>query len=280
MHFRTIAGLVLIASAGALADTVTLVSSKDNTMYISGTTLASNAVGDSMFCGTTASGIGFIRRCLIEFDIAGNIPAGSTVTNVSLQLQMTKSISGSHDHTLHKVMASWGEGTSNGGNSGGGAVPTPGDATWLHRFFDTDLWTTPGGDFVAAASATTSVGGVGAYSWSDAGLTADVQDWVDNPSNNFGWVLIGDEAGSPTAKRWATREHATVAWRPTLVVDFDPPAVCYPDCDNSGALNIFDYICFGNAYAVQDPYADCDNSGTFNIFDYICFGNAYAAGCP
>lgn len=26
--------------------------------------------------------------------------------------------------------------------------------------------------------------------------------------------------------------------------------------------------------------ADCDQSGSLNIFDYICFGNAYAAGCP
>ncbi|MCA9277558.1 MAG: hypothetical protein H6815_02080 [Phycisphaeraceae bacterium] len=55
---------------------------------------------------------------------------------------------------------------------------------------------------------------------------------------------------------------------------------CYPDCDGSGSLDLFDYICFGNAYAMQDPYADCDGSGQLNIFDYICFGNAYAAGCP
>ncbi|MCA9279575.1 MAG: hypothetical protein H6815_00905 [Phycisphaeraceae bacterium] len=55
---------------------------------------------------------------------------------------------------------------------------------------------------------------------------------------------------------------------------------CYPDCDTSGSLNIFDYICYGNAYSTGDPYADCDGSGSLNIFDYICYGNAYAAGCP
>ncbi|MCA9278510.1 MAG: carboxypeptidase regulatory-like domain-containing protein [Phycisphaeraceae bacterium] len=55
---------------------------------------------------------------------------------------------------------------------------------------------------------------------------------------------------------------------------------CYADCDGSGALNIFDYICFGNEYASGTAYADCDGSGSLNIFDYICFGNAYAAGCP
>ncbi|MCA9278038.1 MAG: hypothetical protein H6815_04530 [Phycisphaeraceae bacterium] len=55
---------------------------------------------------------------------------------------------------------------------------------------------------------------------------------------------------------------------------------CYADCDGSGALNIFDYICFGNEYAAGNAYADCDGSGSLNIFDYICFGNEYAAGCP
>ncbi|MEZ6172003.1 MAG: hypothetical protein R3B58_03405 [Phycisphaerales bacterium] len=55
---------------------------------------------------------------------------------------------------------------------------------------------------------------------------------------------------------------------------------CYADCNESGSLDIFDYICFGNAYANNDPYADCDGNTTFNIFEYICFGNAYAAGCP
>lgn len=55
---------------------------------------------------------------------------------------------------------------------------------------------------------------------------------------------------------------------------------CYVDCDGNGSLNVFDYICFGNAYANAQPYADCDASGSFNVFDYICFGNAYVAGCP
>ncbi|MCA9277738.1 MAG: FG-GAP repeat protein [Phycisphaeraceae bacterium] len=54
---------------------------------------------------------------------------------------------------------------------------------------------------------------------------------------------------------------------------------CYADCDRNTALNIFDYICFGNYYASHDPCADCDGNGSLNVFDYICFGNAYSAGC-
>ncbi|MCA9277984.1 MAG: hypothetical protein H6815_04260 [Phycisphaeraceae bacterium] len=77
--------------------------------------------------------------------------------------------------------------------------------------------------------------------------------------------------------QWASPTEAS----PELAITVKPlnSLYCYPDCDRSGSLNIFDYICFGNAYAAQDAYADCDGSGSFNIFDYICFGNAYAAGC-
>ncbi|MCA9279142.1 MAG: hypothetical protein H6815_14280 [Phycisphaeraceae bacterium] len=66
----------------------------------------------------------------------------------------------------------------------------------------------------------------------------------------------------------------------TFAVQLPESQPCYADCDGSGALNIFDYICFGNAYAANDPYADCDGSGSLDVFDYICYGNSYAAGCP
>ncbi len=65
------------------------------------------------------------------------------------------------------------------------------------------------------------------------------------------------------------------------------PALCYPDCDPStgvGVLDIFDFLCFGNAFSTNDPYAcDCDTStglGVCDIFDFLCFGNAFDAGCP
>ncbi|MCA9278443.1 MAG: hypothetical protein H6815_07265 [Phycisphaeraceae bacterium] len=64
------------------------------------------------------------------------------------------------------------------------------------------------------------------------------------------------------------------------IVMYGCGATCYADCDDSGSLDIFDYICFGNAYANNEPYADCDGNGNFDIFDYICFGNAYTSGCP
>ena len=54
---------------------------------------------------------------------------------------------------------------------------------------------------------------------------------------------------------------------------------CYADCDASGSLDFFDFLCFQNLFAAQDPAADCDASTTLDFFDFLCFQNAFAAGC-
>ena len=62
--------------------------------------------------------------------------------------------------------------------------------------------------------------------------------------------------------------------------DLEGCANCYADCDASGLLDFFDFLCFQNAFALGQPYADCDQSGTLDFFDFLCFQNAFAAGCP
>ena len=55
---------------------------------------------------------------------------------------------------------------------------------------------------------------------------------------------------------------------------------CYPDCDESGALDIFDFLCFQNAFASGAEDADCDGSGTLDFFDLLCFQNLFVGECP
>ncbi|MFG0284025.1 MAG: SBBP repeat-containing protein [Phycisphaerales bacterium JB039] len=62
------------------------------------------------------------------------------------------------------------------------------------------------------------------------------------------------------------------------VAQFRP--ACYPDCDGSGELDLFDFLCFQNAFASGDPYADCDGTGALDLFDFLCFQNEFATGCP
>ena len=125
--------------------------------------------------------MGELRRGVLAFDIAGNIPVGSTILGVTLSLNMSRTA----DNTartieLHKLLADWGEGTSVApGEEGDGAPATTNDATWRHRFFDTIFWTTEGGDFSATVSASQSVGAVGMYMWSSSQMVADVQSWLE-----------------------------------------------------------------------------------------------------
>src|SRR5438876_4822820 len=178
----------------------------------------SNGVGQHFYAGRTNQGSNDIRRGAVKFDLSG-VPAGSTITSVTLTLHMSKTRSAAQSIGLHRALANWGEGTSNGalgghGGEGAGVQATSGDLTWFYNIFSTQQWTTPGGDFTAAASATTSVNNVGTYTWSGAGLIADVQQWLSNPTTNFGWIITGNEARGDTAKEFDTREDRTASGRP------------------------------------------------------------------
>ena len=215
------AGVAAGVAGSAWADSASLISKQDNTLYQTAAGTPSNGAGPGMFCGTVDSGE--IRRALLSFDLS-TIPAGSTVTSATLTLYMDRSTSAASDVSLRRVLASWGQGTSNAGGSGGaGAAATPGDATWAHRFYDTTPWSSSGGDFSATITATKNVGSTGFYSWGGTQLAADVQSWVDNPNANFGWGLWGDESVDHTAKRFVTRE-GVAGRQPTLLIEYTVPA--------------------------------------------------------
>ena len=198
---------------------VDLTPSKDNTLYQSSTGSLSNGAGSHFFAGKTNSGA--IRRAVIAFDLSV-IPSNAVIEDVSLTLNMSQTSTGSQPVKLHKLLADWGEGTSNAtGNEGAGAAPTPNDATWIHTFFNSQLWTSAGGDFVGSESAALSVGADGLYTWQSSQMIADVQGWVNNPATNFGWILLGNEEDNRTAKRFDSREHPSAANRPKLTVTYN-----------------------------------------------------------
>jgi hypothetical protein len=230
MTSKTLRTAALAAAIGytctalASANIINIMPSKDNTLYeydpADGDT--SNALGLHFFAGKTA--MGELRRGVLAFDIAGSIPAGSTITGVTLSMNMSRTpLSVAYPVELHKLLADWGEGTSMAsGGEGDGAPATPNDATWRHRFFDTIFWTNEGGDFSATVSASQSVSVVGPYTWSSAQMVADVQSWLDNPAGNFGWLVLGDEKPTLTSKRFDTRESASP---PVLTIEFIRPRV-------------------------------------------------------
>jgi hypothetical protein len=212
---------IVLACRGTLAGTVVLPPARDNTLYEESGAL-SNGAGQYLFTGRNGSG--WRRRALLAFDIAGSVPPGSLITSTRLTLTMNMTPGGLEVVSLRRLFADWGEGTSAAsGSEGGGALAAPGDATWTHAFFPGVLWSAPGGDFAASMSASTPVDAAGVYSWSSAGMLADVQAWRDDPANNFGWILNGGEDGpSATAKRYGSWNNLDPSLRPRLCVAFCP----------------------------------------------------------
>ncbi len=213
------AALTGIASDLASAATISIMPSKDNTLYEFDPDDGdhSNGAGFHFFAGETA--MSELRRGVLAFDIAGSIPHGSIITSVTLSMNMSRTISETPRIVeLHKLLADWGEGTSDAhGEEGDGAPATTNDATWRHRFFDTIFWAMQGGDFSPTVSASQSVGPLGQYTWSSAQMVADVQSWVNNPASNFGWLVLGDESALGTTKRFDTRESASP---PVLTIEY------------------------------------------------------------
>jgi hypothetical protein len=213
---------------------------RDNTIYDDPVVAGERSAGDfgHIFAGWTLENSplnghpSLERRGLIRFDVDGFVEAGSTIDSVALYLTVTKSNpgAGSRWFKLHRVTAGWGEGASTPSNQGGaGTQATAGDATWLHRFYPDSLWSTAGGDFVAAASGSSQADvPTLRYRWGSTGdMTADVQLWLDEPDSNFGWILIGEMPlapdVAPSAKRFASRENQDASTRPTLQVYFTRP---------------------------------------------------------
>ena len=211
-------------SVGGMAQTTVMIGpSKDNTLYQTLDGSLSNGAGPGFFVGTTAGAS--IRRGVVAFDIAGNIPSGATISSVTLTLTVGRSTSGPQVVQLRRLLSNWGEGTSVGGGTGGGAggPSTTGDATWIHTFFNTSFWTTPGGDFSGTISASQTVGDGGSPLWgSTAQMVSDVQGWLNTPSTNYGWLLLGNESTAHTAKRFDSKEGTTP---PVLTVTYSTTGV-------------------------------------------------------
>ncbi len=198
----------------------------DNTLYDTPMDQAgqqlelSNGQGMALFTGRTGLDAFYKRRrALLRFDLSG-IPPGAQILCGRLTLHQTKAAPGSPPAVtgLHRVLQAWGEGNSNGiGPEGQGDFAQAGDATWHHRIYATDLWDTAGGHFVESASAETTVGRMlEPFAWSGPGLLTDIEFWLQNPGDNFGWILVGGEAAGFSAHRFASRENPDGGLRPAL----------------------------------------------------------------
>jgi hypothetical protein len=125
----------------------------------------------------------------------------------------------------------------------------------------------------------------------------EVMDSIERPLLRAGeryWVVASSDvlSGNPVWN-WAHPDTGFTAiwdrgqWQAggsgavgAIVVEGEPDGGCYADCDESGELDFFDFLCFQDAFAAGEAYADCDESGELDFFDFLCFQNEFAVGCP
>jgi hypothetical protein len=223
--------------------------SRDNTLYQHTMNPAewSNGSGQHMFAGQIGTNavapMGVLRRSLLAFDVASAVPANATITSAVLRLNVSRVQNVAGNVSLHRMLEDWGEGGSDapgvntgsaeGGGPDGATLPDAeaNEATWTHRMHGggaATQWANAAGgqagaDYAAADSDTQSVNATGMYTWSSSTLVDDVQSMLDNPSSNYGWMVIGEEGTSRSVKRFDTRENPIAANRPILIIDYTTP---------------------------------------------------------
>ena len=263
---------LLLAAAlcgSAASDSIVLVADRDNTLFGPIESDLSSGASTAIYAGRIANqgGPNNLRRALMHFDVSG-IPVGATVTAVSVDvsvIQTPPAAPNNVDFGLHRLESSWGESTSNSAG-GAGAFAEDGDATWLFGFYPDQSWSTPGGDFVSAPSASLQVNGNGTYRFEDDGLVADVQRWVDGGDND-GWILIGDVSLAKTVRKFASREYFDSSRRPTLTVEYEQTGIP-GDFNGDGFVNGADFglllVAWGSCSGCPE---DLDDNGVVNGAD-------------
>jgi hypothetical protein len=224
---KTLLGVIITVfcvSLAALGESISLTASADTSLF--------EAYPDDNFGGVISLAAGMtahsnVTRALIKFNLAGQIPTNAVITSARLRLQIVKQPLGPQPSTfsLHRVLRDWGEGNKAFVTLGEPA--TAGEATWNNRFQFAASWDTPGGtadvDYSSTVSSSSPNSNLGTSLFgTSAEMVADVQHWLENPSQNFGWMLVSErEATGSTARRFGSREDPPNA--PVLEIEYGPP---------------------------------------------------------
>lgn len=173
--------------------------------------------------GTTASPA--ILRGLQSYSLS-SIPAGSTITSVSLRMTV-RSTDGSSDtltgvmFNLHQLTASFTEG------NGAGAGVNSGDASWNVRGPGGAAWTTAGGDFspTVLSSFGANAGNAAGTSYTFATGTdfvAAVQSALDSNTPLYLMIKLGNEDTTVRKAFFFESDDGNAAGRPQLIVEYVP----------------------------------------------------------
>ncbi len=151
-------------------------------------------------------GVGTMRG-ILSFNLSGYIPAQSTINSAALFLRENSTLGSTRTLGLHKVNSNrnW----------------TESGVTW-NKYTSASSWTTGGGDFN-----TTSINNTITFStlnWTSWNALSDVQIFVDNFANAFGWILK-DETEDTSQQFWYFNSKDSAWGQPYLQIYYVPASL-------------------------------------------------------
>ena len=281
--YLSVLAVAICFSGLSTAQDVTIDTNKDSAFFAAGFNEGVPSFTVNNFGAHTHAPVGQansdrVNRGIFQFDIAGNVPSGATITAASFNFEVTQQGGpqgmASVDFSVHRVTTAWdeGSGTMNIGEATGDGV------TWANATAAT-TWTTLGGDFDAATSGTVLVNGGGNYSASSSKLIDDIQAIVDGTATDNGFLLKADPEGvGGTAARVTTREGGTPA---NLMISYTTGGDCLiGDVNLDGAVNLLDVAPFVNLISTGtfQKEADINEDDSVNLLDVQPFVNLLSGG--
>ena len=182
----------------------------DDAYYRSGA--PNNNYGASTRIRVGRGGSGNYIRGIIKFDLS-SIPDDAVILDANLSLYFYNIRSGddtgNRTHGVYRVQQNpnrnWSEL----------------EVTW-NNYTSSQQWTTAGGDFNATATDTVTFDSSALNSWIKFSVTSDVQNFVNNKSENFGWVIKDTTEDSTYIRRdYHSSEHSNASLQPKLEILWD-----------------------------------------------------------
>jgi hypothetical protein len=200
-------GLMLGCCHSGTAQTVsvTLTPTVDTCIYSGRDNIQGNA---TIIAGTRLEGVK--DRGLLRFDLT-SIPEVATILSARVHLTVVRvpQAAADSDFSLFRMVTPWGE-----------------EATWSNATANIS-WEAPGAlegtDYFPESSATRRISKLGVYEFeSTEKLIADVQNWLDDPASNRGWLLkTASEKVIETARHFGSSESGQP---PQLLIEYSMQA--------------------------------------------------------
>lgn len=187
-------------------------------------TATTNNYGGSTTMEVTKWDAGDHTHSLIKFSGLSNIPGTATVNSAEINLYLVDVSDNSLTGDWRRILRDWEEGTQAGADR---QNDTPDSCCW-NEYGSGNSWTTAGclsdgNDRSATISDNGALGGSAGsyYTFADAQIDADTEDFIDGTYGNYGWHLSRNGTGNESSyyHSYAT-DDGTDGQRPYIEVDY------------------------------------------------------------